>query len=794
MEFEELRIERETLNNAVLRHSASIAAFRARDWAWFKLEVDERLRKFDAKGVRHLSTSASCIESLSDIPASQAGYGDAREMLDATRNAFATRALEREKWESDRAAEVYCRVRTLPIVLDHADGDTLKPFADAIRTHVQIVWNQLDPKSPETQGIAEKPMRKADDEEPDGKRPQLYPPNAFHTYWALRLLSAYRRHAPEFGGATLTGTINVKRAVALLWCNRTLAAQTSLIRGKAQRFDAQQLAWALLADYEGGMEDDAKAAQQPATTANARSDLYASALEAFFSQQDESGGWPLYDPLFHYPNAGNAYCYTFETLAQLLRPALLRREGRLLRDLLRPHLPRLIKARQLADRTAIELGEGGLGWSSGHHPHRQHAEAWATASVFSYLQALRRLVGHWTADAAERRLGVRKPKYVDRDTATAMLVDRGATWTSDAHPLNVGRELAGLFAHPRLARHDDRTRIDPDAPLIHKKDARSAILFGPPGTGKTTLVEALAGMIGWDFLEIPASAFLSEGMDQVPARADAIFTELMELDRVVVLFDEVDELIRFRESERSDPFGRFLTTSMLPKLAKLWEQRRVLFFVATNSIANADPAIRRSQRFDGAIFTAPPSFRKKQVELAKLLKQPPPAELTKASIEQALAGDTAKGPEGAYALLRWDQLGELARLTLDAAPDGNPSITEVKSVLGEMGQRLADLEYRIENGNGSNNSPKDIFGLWRTYWTSSRRDFGRRLVVRIDKRPGVLPERSEVIGECEKTGVVYVDLSLALDQLVFDAESDTCTLLAGDQQLKDVGVLEFEGA
>ena len=103
-------------------------------------------------------------------------------------------------------------------------------------------------------------------------------------------------------------------------------------------------------------------------------------------------------------------------------------------------------------------------------------------------------------------------------------------------------------------------------------------------------MRALAEAIEWRFVEVLAADFLSEGMDRVPAKADEIFEQLIELDHCVVLFDEIDELIRKRDGE-TDPFGRFLTTSMLPKLAKLWDQRRVLFFVATNDVDVADPAL-----------------------------------------------------------------------------------------------------------------------------------------------------------------------------------------------------------
>lgn len=69
MDFEQLRAERQALNNAVLPHGKSIEQFGATGLPWFRLTLEEVVESSD--GVRHLSTSASCIESLSDVPAHQ---------------------------------------------------------------------------------------------------------------------------------------------------------------------------------------------------------------------------------------------------------------------------------------------------------------------------------------------------------------------------------------------------------------------------------------------------------------------------------------------------------------------------------------------------------------------------------------------------------------------------------------------------------------------------------------------------------------------------------------------------
>jgi SpoVK/Ycf46/Vps4 family AAA+-type ATPase len=182
----------------------------------------------------------------------------------------------------------------------------------------------------------------------------------------------------------------------------------------------------------------------------------------------------------------------------------------------------------------------------------------------------------------------------------ADLADRGATW--DVGRGGAGVQLASSFVHPIRHREEStpsigRPSYDPDRYVVAEDAARSAILYGPPGTSKTALVESVAGALNWPFIEITPAQFLDQGVDRVSARADEIFRTVMELDHCVVLLDEIDQLIQRRDGQ-AESLDRFFTTTMLPRLARLWELRKVLFFVNTNGIERVDPAIRRSQRFE----------------------------------------------------------------------------------------------------------------------------------------------------------------------------------------------------
>lgn len=726
LDFEQLRAERDELRNYVIDHADSILAFKEEGHPWFRREERPESKDPDRK-IRHITTTASCIESMHDVPLYDGGRPPPpcppkpvgiRKQRDAVLAEFTEAALEAgdDEWQSEEAAKIYCRVRTLPVLLRLGDGKTLKRFGPVIRGHLEKALETVEIGDAHAQGVSELPVNP-----PAQGHRHAYPPNAFHTYWTIRLAREYRSRAEGRSLPQIPKELLLRESVSRLWARRTLATHTALISSEQPTFDAHQLAWALSTDVLCRASED----DQPTTGDRLHVELYTAALKAFFSQQDD-GRWPLYEPLFHYPAAGNAYCYTYETLAELLRLALNESSGRLLRDHLRPYATNLVDAWHYARSTALRLEKGGKGWCSGHHPHRTDAEAWATASVFSYLQNLRCLIGHWTAEEAERQLSVRRPSEASIPIARETLADRGNTWPLDKS-VSAGRQLSMLFLNPIDATAREYEAIDHDRPLI--EESRSAVLFGPPGTSKTTLVESLAGCLGWKYVEVHASHFLREGMDRVPAEADKIFLSLMELDHCVILFDEIDELIRARDSGSSAPFGRFLTTSMLPKLAKLWSQRRVLFFVATNDIEAADPAIKRSQRFDAAIFVAPPAFEKKRKQLEDLDVS---VSLKREEVESALDGSSEAPELGVFALLRWDQLDDLAHRIEVAKRNDEHGKLALQRALKELGEELETSDWQTAKQDGAADQPfAGMFDKWRRQGRNERRDFRRAAVLRL---------------------------------------------------------------
>lgn len=172
--------------------------------------------------------------------------------------------------------------------------------------------------------------------------------------------------------------------------------------------------------------------------------------------------------------------------------------------------------------------------------------------------------------------------------------------------LSLRDTLYEKFVNPiakELRRVAEGRRMAKDTPM-------SAIFFGPPGTSKTQLARAISEYLAWPRLMVDPSYFVKTGMDNIQSQADKLFSMLSAAERIVVLLDEFDEMVRARERSE-DVLSRFLTTAMLPKLATINKSRKIVFLVATNYIENFDLAISRRGRFDLIIQVMPPTLASK---------------------------------------------------------------------------------------------------------------------------------------------------------------------------------------
>ena len=146
---------------------------------------------------------------------------------------------------------------------------------------------------------------------------------------------------------------------------------------------------------------------------------------------------------------------------------------------------------------------------------------------------------------------------------------------------------------------------EPELAARHAVELPKAIvLFGPPGTGKTTFAKGIASRLAWPFVELQPAEFGAEGAErQAKLLADA-FEQLLELPAAVVFVDEVEDIASIRREERR--VSPSITNEFLKQIPRLREAPHHLLACATNSVGQLDPAFLRPGRFDYILPVGPP--------------------------------------------------------------------------------------------------------------------------------------------------------------------------------------------
>ncbi len=140
------------------------------------------------------------------------------------------------------------------------------------------------------------------------------------------------------------------------------------------------------------------------------------------------------------------------------------------------------------------------------------------------------------------------------------------------------------------------------------KPVKGVLLFGPPGTGKTMLMRAIANDIRAGFYLVRTPNLVSGIPGDTEKRLSAIFTVASKNAPCILFFDEIDAITRSRNQGNVDETHRQILSELLIQLDGFQRLKNVVVVGATNVPNVIDPAALRPGRFDKIIYMPLPDF------------------------------------------------------------------------------------------------------------------------------------------------------------------------------------------
>ena len=226
------------------------------------------------------------------------------------------------------------------------------------------------------------------------------------------------------------------------------------------------------------------------------------------------------------------------------------------------------------------------------------------------------------------------------------------------------------------------------------KPPKGALIYGPPGCGKTLLARAVATETGANMILVRGPEILSKWVGESEKAVREIFRKAKASSPCVVIFDELDALAKLKSGEGG--VGETILSQLLTEIEEGISSRVVVIGI-TNRPDIIDNSLLRTGRLDLVLYAMPPD-EKGRLEIIKILTKKMPLANDVKLQEIAIATQSYSGADLA-ALCREAAVHAMRKDAVKiTSHDFATSLKQVKpSITKEIDQWYNNIRESISN-------------------------------------------------------------------------------------------------
>ena len=206
-------------------------------------------------------------------------------------------------------------------------------------------------------------------------------------------------------------------------------------------------------------------------------------------------------------------------------------------------------------------------------------------------------------------------------------------------------QIVGLGELKTRLRELGRRAVESDAAAPDAEDraagsGQGVLLYGPPGSGKSALVHALASELGVNFVAIEGSKVYNQWLGESEEAVRALFRRAGEARPTLVMLDHLDALAPVRAGESGERTDERVVSALLASLDDVLAAGSVFVVGASNRPELIDPAVLRSGRLGVHLEVANPDRGRRAALIAAL------AGVHRLELDEDLTAELAESTDG----------------------------------------------------------------------------------------------------------------------------------------------------